>query len=237
MLDGMQRTRWTIVVPVKTLIRAKTRLAVAAGPYRTDLAVAIATDTVSAALRCPLVARVVVVTADPVPARRLARLGAQVVGDPDRGLNAALRHGAAEAVRLAPADAVGALQADLPALRPGELETVLTAAAGFEQSFVPDAAEVGTTFYGVRPGVPFRPAFGGASRTRHLTGGAKELILDGISSVRRDVDTVTDLREALALGVGPATAAVAALLGLAETPSGPRGAEHRSPAGPADARD
>ena len=38
----MHRLRWTIVVPVKTLIRAKTRLAAAAGPYRTDLAVAVA---------------------------------------------------------------------------------------------------------------------------------------------------------------------------------------------------
>ncbi|WP_433497658.1 2-phospho-L-lactate guanylyltransferase [Sphaerimonospora sp. CA-214678] len=232
----MRCARWTIVVPVKTLIRAKTRLAAAAGPHRTDLAVAVASDTVSAALRCPLVARVVVVTADPVPALRLARLGAHVVSDPDLGLNTALRHGAAEAVRLAPADPVGALQADLPALRPGELETVLTAAAEFERSFVPDAAEVGTTFYGVRPGVPFRPGFGGESRARHLAGGAKELTIDGISSVRRDVDTVTDLREALALGVGPATAAVAARLALGETPYGPRDPGHGSSAEPADGR-
>ncbi|WP_370022974.1 2-phospho-L-lactate guanylyltransferase [Planotetraspora sp. GP83] len=204
----MQLVRWSMVVPVKTLIRAKTRLAGAAGPYRTDLAVAVACDTVAAALSCALVARVVVVTADPVPAERLAALGAHVVTDPDKGLNAALRFGAAEAARLAPGDAVGALQADLPALRAAELEKVLSAALEFDECFVPDAADVGTTFYGVRPGVPFRPGFGGESRARHLSGGAKELALDGISSVRRDVDTVDDLREALALGVGPATLGV-----------------------------
>ncbi|GAB3906234.1 2-phospho-L-lactate guanylyltransferase [Microbispora bryophytorum subsp. camponoti] len=161
------------MVPVKTLIRAKTRLAAAAGPHRADLAVAVASDTVAAALRCPLVARVVVVTADPLPARRLAALGAHVVADPDRGLNTALRTGAQEAVRLAPGDAVGALQADLPALRPAELETVLAAAPEFDQAFVPDATEVGTTFYGVRPGVPFRPGFGGESRVRHLSRGPR----------------------------------------------------------------
>ncbi|MEZ0074298.1 2-phospho-L-lactate guanylyltransferase [Planotetraspora sp. GP83] len=208
MLKVMQLVRWSMVVPVKTLIRAKTRLAGAAGPYRTDLAVAVACDTVAAALSCALVARVVVVTADPVPAERLAALGAHVVTDPDKGLNAALRFGAAEAARLAPGDAVGALQADLPALRAAELEKVLSAALEFDECFVPDAADVGTTFYGVRPGVPFRPGFGGESRARHLSGGAKELALDGISSVRRDVDTVDDLREALALGVGPATLGV-----------------------------
>jgi 2-phospho-L-lactate guanylyltransferase len=140
-----------------------------------------------------------------------------VVADPDRGLNTALRTGAEEAVRLAPGDAVGALQADLPALRPAELETVLAAALEFDQAFVPDAAEVGTTFYGVRPGVTFRPGFGGESRARHLSRGAKELTPPGITSVRRDVDTVEDLRDALALGVGPATAEVAALM-LGTTP-------------------
>ncbi|MFD0737058.1 2-phospho-L-lactate guanylyltransferase [Planotetraspora mira] len=201
----MQLPRWSIVVPVKTLIRAKTRLAGAAGPYRADLAVAIASDTVSAALTCALVARVVVVTADPVPAERLAALGAHVVDDPDTGLNAALRVGAAEAVRLAPGDAVGALQADLPALRPLELERVLTAALDFDESFVPDATDVGTTFYGVRPGIAFHPRFGGESRARHLSGGAKELTLEGIPSVRRDVDTIEDLEQAQALGLGPAT--------------------------------
>ena len=117
-------------------------------------------------------------------------------------------------VGLSPADPVGALQADLPALRPAELAVVLRAAAEFDQAFVPDAADVGTTFYGVRPGVPFQPRFGGESRARHLSGGAKELAPDGIASVRRDVDTVEDLREALHLGAGVRTAEVAALMGV-----------------------
>jgi 2-phospho-L-lactate guanylyltransferase len=208
-MGAAEGSGWSLVVPVKTLILAKTRLAEAAGPYRAALAVAVAVDTVTAALACPLVARVVVVTADPVPAAALKAVGAHVVGDPLRGLNAALRSGAEEAVRIAPGDPVGALQADLPALRPNELAVALSAALEFDQSFVPDAIEVGTTFYGVRPGVPFRPRFGGESRARHLSGGAKELALDGIPSVRRDVDTVADLRMALALGVGARTAEVA----------------------------
>ncbi|MFC4589723.1 2-phospho-L-lactate guanylyltransferase [Sphaerisporangium corydalis] len=199
---------WTIVVPVKTLVAAKTRLAAATGPYRSALAVAIACDTVSAALACRDVARVIVVTGDPVPAQALAALGAHVVPDPDAGLNAALRSGGAEAVRLAPDGPVGALQADLPALRPAELGVALASAADFDQSFVPDAAEIGTTFYGVRPGVAFRPRFGGESRARHLGGGAKELTPDGIPSMRCDVDTPADLERALALGVGPRTAEV-----------------------------
>jgi 2-phospho-L-lactate guanylyltransferase len=219
----MHGVRWSIVIPVKTLSLAKTRLTGAAGPHRVRLAEAIACDTVSAALRCGLVSNVVAVTADPVPARRLGDLGAHVVPDPGRGLNAALRTGAAEARLRAPGDAVGALQADLPALRPAELESVLRAAPAFEQSFVPDAADVGTTFYGVRPGVPFHPRFGGESRLRHLSGGAKELAPQGVPTVRRDVDTIDDLLEALALGLGPHTSAVIGHLlpALLTHPDGP----------------
>ncbi|WP_327589243.1 2-phospho-L-lactate guanylyltransferase [Nonomuraea sp. NBC_00507] len=204
--------RWSLVIPVKTLVAAKTRLAAATGPHRTEFAVAVASDTVAAALACPPVARVIVVTADPAAAGPLAALGADVVPDPDRGLNTALRTGAAHAARVASADAVGALQADLPALRPAELEVALAAAAEFDQSFVPDALDVGTTFYGVRPGVAFSPRFGGESRAKHLAGGAKELSVPGIDSVRRDVDTPDDLRAAVALGLGPHTAAVVARL-------------------------
>ncbi|GAA3114551.1 2-phospho-L-lactate guanylyltransferase [Streptosporangium carneum] len=210
---------WTLVVPVKTLVAAKTRLSRAAGPHRAALAVAIACDTVEAALRCAAVARVVVVTGDPVAAGALASVGAHVVDDPEAGLNAALRHGALEALRLTPSGAVGALQADLPALRPAELAVVLAAASEFDQAFLPDAAEIGTTFYGVRPGVPFTPGFGGESRERHLRRGAKELCPDGVDSIRRDVDTPDDLRAALALGVGPRTLATVEQIGR-ESPSG-----------------
>jgi 2-phospho-L-lactate/phosphoenolpyruvate guanylyltransferase len=202
--------RWSLVIPVKTLVAAKTRLAAATGPHRTRLAVAVASDTVAAALSCPLVARVIVVTSDPAAAGPLAALGAEVVHDPDRGLNTALRTGAAHAVRVAPGHSVGALQADLPALRPAELAVALTAAAEFDHSFVPDALEIGTTFYGVRPGMAFTPTFGGESRAKHLAGGAKELCVPGIDSVRRDVDTPDDLRAAIVLGLGRHTAAVVA---------------------------
>ncbi|MFF5259194.1 2-phospho-L-lactate guanylyltransferase [Actinomadura viridis] len=205
--------QWSIVVPVKVLARAKTRLSGAAGPHRRALALAVAADTVSAALRCARVRHVIVVTDDPVPAAELGALGARVVPDePGAGLNPALVHGAARGRESAPGTGVGALSADLPALRPDELGRALDAAARVPEAFVPDAAGVGTTLYTARPGVPFAPAFGRDSRTAHRARGARELALGGIDSLRRDVDTLDDLRAALALGAGPRTAAVAGLL-------------------------
>jgi 2-phospho-L-lactate guanylyltransferase len=236
------RFSWTALLPVKVLARAKSRLAALAGDRRGDLALALASDTVAAVLACPEVTRVVVVTSDPVAGPLLAALGAVVVPDEpadqpasfgargtldgagfadglgDLGaqdaLNAALRHGAAVAARRWPGTGLAALTADLPAVSPAELAAALRAAGASPHpaAFVPDAAGVGTTLYAVRPGGEFRPLFGGASRARHAAAGAAELNLAGMAGLRRDVDTPDDLREAVILGVGPRTAALAAEL-------------------------
>ncbi|MEU3919125.1 2-phospho-L-lactate guanylyltransferase [Streptomyces sp. NPDC029004] len=199
---------WSLVVPLKPLVLAKSRLAGAAdGILRPHLALAFAQDTVAAALACGLVRDVAVVTDDPAAGVELAALGARIVPDsPGAGLNAALAHGA-EAVRaLRPGAAVAALNADLPALRPEELARVLVRASVFPRAFLADAAGIGTTFLSAVPGTELRPAFGGRSRRRHLASGAAEILLDGVDSVRQDVDTGDDLAAALTLGVGPRTA-------------------------------
>jgi 2-phospho-L-lactate guanylyltransferase len=199
---------------VKPLARAKSRLSdTAADALRPGLALAFAQDTVAAALACPAVKDVSVVTDDPWAGRELGALGAHVVSDePHGGLNAALAHAAAAVRAARPESAVAALNADLPALRPLELARVLDAAAEFPRAFLPDAATIGTTLLAAQEGAELRPAFGTDSRARHRASGAVELILDAVDSVRQDVDTGADLRAALALGVGPRTAAQAARL-------------------------
>ena len=204
---------WSLVVPVKLLALAKSRLATLAGPHRPALALAMAADTVAAALACAEVARVIAVTDDPAAAGVLAGLGAVVTGDePGSGLNPALRHGAGLAAARWPGTGIGALAADLPSLRPAELARCLRAAAAWPQAFVPDAAGSGTTLYTARPEAVFAPRFGPGSAARHRAGGAAELALPGLVSLRRDVDAPADLAEATGLGVGPRTAAVAARL-------------------------
>jgi 2-phospho-L-lactate/phosphoenolpyruvate guanylyltransferase len=201
---------WSVLLPVKVLTQAKSRLAGLAGPRRGELALAVAWDTVTAVLGTAEVARAVVISDDPVAAAALTELGAQVIPDEPRdGLNAALRHGAAIAAHNWPADGTAALSADLPALRPLELARALQAAASWPNAFVADAAADGTTLYTARPGAPFLPAFGLASRRRHAADGAAELQLSNIPGLRRDVDTPDDLRGAAELGLGPRTAPLA----------------------------
>ncbi|MET4658576.1 2-phospho-L-lactate guanylyltransferase [Streptomyces sp. PvP037] len=204
--------QWTLVVPLKPLAQAKSRLSDTADDgLRPGLALAFAQDTVAAALECPAVRDVVVVTNDALAARELGALGAGIVPDaPRAGLNAALAHGATVAGARRHAAGVAALNADLPALRPPELARVLRAAAAFPRAFLADAAGIGTTLLAAGRGRELRPCFGPDSRARHRASGAGELLLDAVDSVRQDVDTGDDLRAALALGVGPHTAAVAA---------------------------
>ncbi|WP_345651024.1 2-phospho-L-lactate guanylyltransferase [Streptomyces tremellae] len=203
-----------MVVPLKPLRRAKSRLAPDAdASQRPLLALAFAQDTVAAALAAEGVRDVVVVTDDAEAGAAVAALGALVVPDsPGAGLNAALAHGARAVALRRPGAPLAALNADLPALRPAELARVLRRAAAFPRAFLPDAAGIGTTLLTAGPGADLRPAFGGHSRLRHAAGGAAEIPVAGVDSVRQDVDTAADLRAASVLGLGPHTARVYAAL-------------------------
>ncbi|TDB72457.1 2-phospho-L-lactate guanylyltransferase [Micromonospora sp. KC721] len=202
----MQPT-WTLVVPVKRLTAAKSRLrgALPVVPHE-ELALALAADTVRAAVACPAVAEVLVVTADAAVAAAAGAVGARAVPDrPEAGLNAAFRHGA----RLAGRRWVAGLTADLPALRPAELAAALRAAATGPavRRFVPDAPGTGTVLLAAPPGVPLDPRFGVGSAAAHRASGALPLTGDW-PSLRRDVDTAADLAAAARLGLGPRSAAL-----------------------------
>jgi 2-phospho-L-lactate guanylyltransferase len=199
---------WSLVIPVKVLAEAKSRLTGLAARRRSELALAMAADTVAAALAAPPVSTVIVVTDDKVVGAELGALGAVIIEDrPAAGLNPALVFGAGYSDTRWPGRGRAAMAGDLPALRPAELALVLGMAAAAGEAFVPDAAGTGTTLYAAGPGVPFRPAFGLGSRDRHLAAGAVELDLPELRGLRQDVDTPRDLQLAADLGLGPRTSA------------------------------
>jgi 2-phospho-L-lactate/phosphoenolpyruvate guanylyltransferase len=197
---------WSVVVPAKRLVVAKTRLrplTEALGVAHGELVLALLADTVGAALASSVVGEVLVVTDDPEATEVVRGLGARTVADlPDRGLNPALAHGA----RNAAGPAVAALSSDLPALRPAELTAALAAALASPRAFVADAQGTGTTLLtGV--GTELSPRFGPGSAQAHRASGAVELTGSWPGLVR-DVDTDADLRAAVALGAGPRTTAL-----------------------------
>jgi 2-phospho-L-lactate guanylyltransferase len=199
--------QYAVLVPVKPPAVGKSRLSGLADPTRRALAEAFAQDTVLACLRAELVVQVLVVTDDAHFSRLLSELGCAAIPDGVSGdLNGILRQAAAEAHRRWPRLVPVALCADLPALRSGDLDTVLAGLPDDGPSFVADAAGVGTTLYSA-PVDAFDPHFGPGSRRAHLDAGAQE-VTDAPASVRRDVDDPADLADATALGLGPSTSLV-----------------------------
>jgi 2-phospho-L-lactate/phosphoenolpyruvate guanylyltransferase len=204
------KPEWAVVIPVKRLSVAKTRLTRFAGNHRAELALAFAADTVAAVAACDAVREVVVVTDDDEARELMHSLGCTVVADgPDAGLNPALVHGARTASARWPELGIAAVSSDLPALRPNELLTVLNAAAQAHPSaFVADAEGIGTTVLTADDLVSFVPKFGRRSRAEHRAAGVIELQGGGIASVRRDVDTEVQLYDAQRLGLGSRTTTV-----------------------------
>jgi 2-phospho-L-lactate guanylyltransferase len=123
---------WSVLIPVKVLAEAKSRLASLAGltgPRRAELALALASDTVTAVLGSDAVARVIVITDDPAAAAALAALGALVVPDePRAGLNPALRHGAGFAAPAGPGEGTARPSADTARPAPEQIGRALRAA-------------------------------------------------------------------------------------------------------------
>jgi 2-phospho-L-lactate guanylyltransferase len=188
--------RWTVLIPVRALPGAKTRLARTLTPdVHARLVAAIRADTLAAVRATPAVARVVVVGDVPGDEVTLVQTSS--------GLNGALRDAARYAVANWPGDGVAAVVGDLPALRPDELDAALRTAAGHPAAFVPDAGGTGTTMLTAAPGTTLDPRFGAGSAARHSI---VATALDAGPGLRTDVDTAEDLAAAERLGTGGRTA-------------------------------
>lgn len=203
---------WGLVIPVKELTRAKSRLP---GPpaARARTALALALDTLAAAARCPLVSSLIVVTDDPVAGRLLAGTAMVVPDRPRAGLSAAVEYGSVLARAGEPFRPVAALTSDLPALTAPGLTRVLQAAHGLGRAVVADALGTGTVLLSATGGLPLTARFEGASRVAHLRAGAADLTALAPPGLRRDVDTLEDLRAALQLAPAPHTRVAAQAAG------------------------
>jgi 2-phospho-L-lactate guanylyltransferase len=200
---------WTVIVPVKQITLAKTRLIGIDGETRRALAIAFARDTVAAAASSSMVDHVIVVSNDDAAADIADDIAELIRDEPDSGLNPALVHAAAHVRARRPGAAVAAMSSDLPAVRGDDLTRAFQRGPA-EPWFVPDANGDGTTLLAAPRGHRWMPAFGASSRRAHLDAGVAEVDSTGLERLRRDVDTAADLDDARRLGVGPSTAAVLA---------------------------
>ena len=198
-----------LLVPVKPLARAKTRLLGAADggagspQAHAELALALVRDTVAAAARAAAVRRVVAICSDEVVRAALAEDGVSTIMDrPAAGQNPALRHGEAMLRAGKLIGAVAALPGDLPALHPEELDSALRdGLATGGRVFCADRSATGTTLLLAPPGLSLDPRFGPGSAAVHHATGARELT-GAWPGLRCDVDIADDLAQARNLGLG-----------------------------------
>lgn len=192
-------------MPVKGTPSAKSRLA---HDQAAEIAIAMALDTVAAAIAAPGVVDVIVVT-DAALTSAFETLGARVVTDAPAGLIPAIDWGIA---RATPHSGVAVLLGDLPALQPSELGAALAAAAVHPRAIVADQDGTGTALATATNGHAL--AFGADSRAAHGAAGYVELAGEW-PGLRRDVDLSEHL-DGLPVG-SHTTAALESIGGL--TPS------------------
>ena len=203
---------WDLIIPIKRLDAAKSRLASVDDALRQRLALSFATDACTAALAVPAVRRVLVVTEDPVVAAQLSQRGAQIVGETrGPGLNPAIEAGLDALEATGGLHRVAIMTGDLPAVSADEIGAALAAATGHRLGVLADADGTGTvlltadgaatrvaaTASAVRP----VPRFGPGSFERHWHAGHVPLP-GNLPGLRRDVDTPSDLAQARRLGLG-----------------------------------
>lgn len=213
---------WTIIVPVKALERAKSRLAPTLSPEnRRALVVAMATDVITVCRDTPGVSRVRIIGSDPEIARIADEVGVEFVVDPtgrptrtikspapvraetEDSLNTALTWAMA-GVR----GPVGVVAADLPELESHLFSEILESATRHLHSIVTDHRGRGTTMAFWTGSTSRTSLFGpdSADRYRRL-GGAEVIGVDGAGwgEAARDVDIPEDVADLAGRRVGPTT--------------------------------
>lgn len=190
------------ILPIKTLDRAKQRLAAELDPTpRRALVEAMFSDALIALRRAAAVDSVIVVTPDHVAQRIGAGYGAEVIeesdaGHDDAGHSEAAQRGIDHAVTLG-AERVLLVPGDCPLLDPDELDSLAgrRTRAG-SVLVVPDRHGTGTNALLITPPDAFTPSFGEGSHDRHLEQArAAGLTAESVSlpSLALDVDTPEDL--------------------------------------------
>lgn len=210
----------TVLVPVKNLALAKSRLAEVLPPVgREALARALVRHVVAQALAADGVERVVLLSDDGAVAREAAALGIEHRAEAAQGLNASLE-AAITGLRSEGAGTVLVLFADLPTVTAGEISALVESLNAAPRAVTLAPSERGgTSALGLPGGVSLPLQFGAGSRGRFIEA-AKEAGLAVIEIERpglfQDLDEPGDIPAVLA---SPACAAhVRAVLGRAAPP-------------------
>ncbi len=183
-----------IIVPVKPLVAAKTRLRVALDDRaREALVLAMLTDTLTA-VRLAHAGPLLLVSDDRAYAAIAKRFEATRLADHANGYNEAMAVALA-APAVVQAGAAMIVPADLPRASAAELRRAIEALRDAEVVVVP-AFDAGTAILGLRPPSAITTKFGPLSSQAHInaaTAAGRSVIVLDLPSLSYDIDNIEDL--------------------------------------------
>ncbi|MCB0894998.1 MAG: hypothetical protein H6529_15285 [Nocardioides sp.] len=221
-----RRRPWLALVPQSDLDHATPGLGLTVQAGR-RLGVAMLEDTVTALSRVERICAVAVVWEHPADLEEIRGLPRvmhlvaryrgvdQAVADAEQQLRGWIRRSGRIVVA-----------GNLPAGDRGTLDRLLDHAATSPRCVLPDPHGRGITVMTAGAGTALHYSFDRNAVQGFHAHGTRVLPSSGFPTLARDVHTLADLREAMRLGVGPATLAVARDLYLAPEHTAPRG-HHR----------
>jgi len=195
---------WAII-PVKRLSEAKSSLKSTLTPeQRHEFVLRMLDDVLSAVKHARSVADVLVVSPDDEVLSFASSKGAVAVLDPDVGLNSALKIAITRAKKAGARDVL-ILPADVPLLRPTDVEEIIGLVSGERDIVIAASKRKGTNALLLRPPDVINLCFGGESFPAHLEEARRAGITPHIYRSERiatDIDEVSDLVKLEARGLG-----------------------------------
>ena len=191
------------IVPAKALDEAKTRLAtILTEDGRRCLALAMLNDVLRTLQAVPRLELIAAVSPDEAVLECAQELGAEGIREPPsvRGINQALAH-ALGVMSPRELSALLVLLADVPAVTPAEIESVLDALPDDRGAVICPSSAGGTSALAVRPADAMAFRFGPDSFNGHKAGAEERgvpLWVLHIDSLSRDIDEPDDLLYLLA---------------------------------------
>lgn len=208
MLSMARSTSW-LIVPAKSLTRAKTRLSSIFTPEeRHDIARAMLMDVLAAARGCENLGTLAVVTGDPEVANLARAQSATVIPDPcEADTNSAVATALALAAKQ-DAGSVMILPADVPHVRPIDIERLFQVVDRNDVALVPASRDGGTNALVCnRPGV-IVPCFGPDSFNKHIAAASRaglQPVIYPHSALGLDLDEPCDIEAFFRLGTATQT--------------------------------
>ena len=180
------------LIPIKRRALCKSRLAPQLpADARLALVRSMLEQVIAAALAAPAVRQVIVVS----PERDTVAAGVPVLADAGAGLNEALLHAHRTLLEFGCREVL-VLPADLPFIRPADIDSMVAAGRSSGFAIAPDAAQLGTNALYLAGPEPFRFQFGAGSLQAHLREaqrlGRMPQVLQ-IAGMAFDVDAPADL--------------------------------------------